>query len=245
MNMLIIGGASGLGRALVDLALRLGHEVCVLDHDQTGLMALPAAVATSVCDISDPDSIDEALDSVADRSQFDLVAITAGISAVGRFEEIDPTAMYRVTAINLTGTMMMTHALVKRGQLARGGRLVLTSSLSHFVGYPGASAYAATKDGVIAFGRSIRRELRRNHDVTVQIVAPGPMDTPHAARYAPPGSRADRRAKPETVAAAILSRRRGGLFVPDLASRSAAIAGRLMPALVGRIMRKAIYMRLP
>jgi cyclic-di-GMP-binding biofilm dispersal mediator protein len=245
MNLLIIGGASGLGRALVDLALSAGHQVSVLDHDTAGLAALPSTVPTAICDIADSGSVDDALAAVSHRSPFDLVAITAGVSAVGRFEEIDPAAMDRVTRINLTGTMMMTHALIARGCVARGGRLVLTSSLSYFVSYPGASAYAATKDGVVVFGKSIRRELQRVHGVTVQIVAPGPMDTPHAARYAPPGSRADRRAKPRAIAAQILRRRRGGLFVPDLASRGAAIAGSLLPQVVGRLMRKIIYRKLP
>jgi len=189
--------------------------------------------------------VSSALVSVSSRSPFDLVAITAGISAVGRFEKMETIEMSRVLAVNLTGTMTVTQALVSRGMIGRGGRLVLTSSLSHFVGYPGASAYAASKDGVIAFGKSITAEFKRRHAITVQIAAPGPMDTPHADQHAPPGSRRDQRAKPETIAASILRRRRSGLFVPGLAARLLAGMGRLFPRLAGRVMLGAIYNRLP
>lgn len=245
MNVLVVGGASGLGRALVELSLVRGDTVTVLDHDAAGLEIDASRIATAVCDIADRRSIDAALERISAASPFDLVAITAGVSVVGRFEEIDPGEMARVLAINLTGTMMLVHALVTGRRIARGGRLVLTSSLSHYVGYPGASAYAASKDGVVAFGKSIAQDLRSKHGITVQIAAPGPMDTPHAERHAPPGSRRDRRAKPEAIAASVLKRRRGGLFVPGFVPGIMAGMGRLFPGLAGRIMRDAIYKRLP
>lgn len=245
MKVLVVGGASGLGRAIVELSLQRGDDVTVLDHNASGLDFWSNRAATAVCNIADRESIDAALVSISAGSPFDLVAVTAGISAVGRFEEVDPIDMLRVVAINLTGSMVLTHALVTRGLIARGGRLVLTSSLSHYVGYPGASAYAASKDGIVAFGKGIAADLKRTHGITVQIAAPGPMDTPHAERYAPPGSRRDRRAKPEAIAASILQRRRAGLFVPGIAPRFMAGMGRLLPGLAGRIMLNAIYRRLP
>lgn len=245
MKVLVIGGASGLGRALVEIALQRGDDVTVLDLDAGALETWSDRAIIAACDVSNSGSVSSALVSVSSRSPFDLVAITAGISAVGRFEKMETIEMSRVLAVNLTGTMTVTQALVSRGMIGRGGRLVLTSSLSHFVGYPGASAYAASKDGVIAFGKSITAEFKRRHAITVQIAAPGPMDTPHADQHAPPGSRRDQRAKPETIAASILRRRRSGLFVPGLAARLLAGMGRLFPRLAGRVMLGAIYNRLP
>lgn len=245
MKVLVIGGASGLGRALVEIALQRGDDVTVLDLDAGALGTWSNRASFAACDVSNSGSVGGALASISSRSPFDLVAITAGVSAVARFEKMETIEMSRVLTINLTGTMTVTQALVSRGMIARGGRLVLTSSLSHFVGYPGASAYAASKDGVIAFGKSIAAELKRKHAITVQIAAPGPMDTSHADRHAPPGSRRDRRAKPEAIAASILSRRRAGLFVPGLAPRLIASVGRLFPGLAGRVMVHTIYNRLP
>lgn len=245
MKVLVVGGASGLGRALVEIAIQRGDEVSVLDLDARALEAPADKAVIAVCDISNSESVGAALASLASRSPFDLVVLTAGISAVGRFEELELSEMWRVVAVNLTGTMIVTKALIRGEMIARGGRLVLTSSLSHFVGYPGASAYAASKDGVIAFGKSIAAEFRRRHSITVQIAAPDPMDTPHAERHAPPGSKRDRRAKPELVAAAILNRRRAGIFVPGLAARLMAGIGRFFPGLSGRLMLSAIYNRLP
>lgn len=245
MNVLVVGGASGLGRALVELSRLRGDTVTVLDHDASGLEIYGSRIETAVCDIADRRSIEAALERISAAFRFDLVAITAGVSFVGRFEEIDPGEMARVLATNVTGTMMLVHALVTGRRIARGGRLVLTSSLSHYIGYPGASVYAASKDGVVAFGKSIAQDLRREQGIIVQIAAPGPMDTPHAERHAPLGSRRDRRAKPEAIAASVLRRRRAGLFVPGFAPSLMAVMGRLFPDLAARIMRDAIYKRLP
>lgn len=245
MKVLVIGGASGLGRALVKIALQRGDDVTVLDSDAGALETWTDQALFAACDVSNSGSVSGALASISSRSPFDLVAITAGISAVGRFEKMETIEMSRVLAVNLTGTMTATEALVSGGMIARGGRLILTSSLSHFVGYPGASAYAASKDGVIAFGKSITAELKGKHAIKVQIAAPGPMDTPHADRHAPPGSRRDRRAKPEAIASSILRRHREGLFVPGMAARLMAGMGRFFPGLAGRVMLGAIYNRLP
>jgi len=244
MNVLVVGAASGLGHAVAAQALARGDAVVALDRDADGLRQLAPAIRTFACDLGDPASIATAVAALAGHAPFDLVVLTAGISAVGRFEMIAPGTMAEVVAVNLTGPMLLTRALLAGRALRRGGRLVFTSSLSHFVGYPGASAYAATKDGLVVFADGIRRELRRDHGITVQTVLPGPMDTPHAQRYAPPGARRGRRIDPARVAAIVLQRRRGRLIVPGVGARIAALAGWLAPGLLGRIMRRVIYERL-
>lgn len=243
MNVLVVGGASGLGRALVERCLARNDRVCILDVDEGGLAELAGRVESMHLDIGDAGSIASVVASLGGRPPFDLVAITAGISAVGRFETLDPERLSAVVAVNLTGPILLTTALLQAELLARGGRLVLVSSLSHFVGYPGASVYAATKQGLVGFARSIRREMRRDFGITVQVVAPGPMDTVHAERYAPPGSSRGRRSSPDAIAGAILGRRSGGVLVPGSGARMAALAGALFPRLMGRLMRRLIYDR--
>jgi len=237
MNVLVVGGSAGLGRALVARCRAQGDKVTVLDIDTA------TDVDATYFDIADADSVPTTIVKLRGHAPFDLVAITAGVSAVGRFETVDAGRLSEVIAVNLTGPLLLTTAILKAGLIARGGRLVLVSSLSYFVGYPGASVYAATKQGLVGFAKSIRRVARREYGVTVMVVTPGPMDTGHAARYAPPGSGRGRRASPDAVAATILRRRSGGIVIPGAGSKLAAIAGMLFPRFTGRMMRRLIYDR--
>ncbi|MBA3447314.1 MAG: SDR family oxidoreductase [Pseudaminobacter sp.] len=238
MKVLVVGGASGLGKALVEQAMRRGDSVWVIDADREGLDRLDRAAERVLCDISEEAAIDGALEVLRHEPPFDLVVLSAGISATGRFENMDPGIMIRVVAVNLVGT---TTALLKCDLIARGGRLVFVSSLSHFVSYPGASAYAASKDGIVVFAQSIRRA---QHAVSVQVVTPGPMETPHAERYSPPNGKKGSRADPKEIAAVILRKTSGGVIVPGVTAKLAAFAGRVAPSFVGRMMRHLIYARL-
>jgi len=237
MNVLVVGGSAGLGRALVARCQAQGDKVSVLDIDTA------TNVGATFFDIADADSVPATIVTLRGYAPFDLVAITAGVSAVGRFETLDIDRLSEVIAVNLTGPLLLTTALLKAGLIAKGGRLVLVSSLSHFVGYPGASVYAATKQGLVGFAKSIGRVARREYGVTVMVVTPGPMDTGHAERYAPPGSGRGTRTSPDSVAAAILRRRSGGIVIPGHGSKLAAIAGVLFPRFTGRMMRRLIYDR--
>lgn len=241
MRALVIGGASGLGQAIVEICLARNDTVSVLDIDAAALATLPPTIETAVLDIADAKDVSAAVSFLRGRAPFDLIAITAGISAAGRFEELDRDHLADVVAVNLTGPITLVAALLQAGLIARNGQLVLVSSLSHFVGYPGASVYAATKQGLVAFARSIRPALRRDLGATVLIVAPGPMDTDHAERYAPPGSSRSLRTRPDVVAAQILRRRSGGIMVPGPQAKLAAIAGVMFPRFTGRMMRRFLY----
>lgn len=243
MRVLVVGGASGLGRAIAELCLARGDTVSVLDIDAAGLATLPASVERALLDLADGESVAAVVTALREGAPFDLVAVTAGISASGRFETLDRDRLAHVVATNLTGPISLVAALLQAGLVARKGRLVLVSSLSHFVGYPGASVYAATKQGLVGFARSIRPAVRRELGASVLVMAPGPMDTGHAERYAPPGSKRGGRINPDVVAAAILRRWSGGVMVPGLQAKLAAAAGVLCPQLIGRIMRRLIYER--
>lgn len=240
MRALITGGSSGLGAALVSL-LRNTSDVAVAD------IVPPephSDVAYFPCDLSDVDATRELGPQLVDSGPFDLVVMSAGISAVGAFEAIPFAQNERVLALNYLSPLVLTRELMELGLLARGGRLIFVASLSHFVGYPGASVYAASKDGLIGFARSIRSTYRRDHGVSVQVAAPGPMRTAHAARHAPPGSSEKGRAEPLAVARAIVARRSGFMIVPGFAPALMAAFGRLAPTAASALTRKLIYERL-
>ena len=85
--------------------------------------------------------------------------------------------------------MVICATLAARGALARGGHVVFISSLSHMTGYPGAASYAATKDAIAIYAKSIRRPFKRQLGVHVACAFPGPLRTGQAERHAPKGAK--------------------------------------------------------
>lgn len=242
-RVLITGAASGLGAALAAQCSASG-SVCALD-----LSPLPAPVTRQewiVHDMADPDPAIWAQlgKRLAQQGPFDLVILNAGISATGRFEGIALPTHQAVIHVNLLGPMRLTQMLVADGLLAPGARLIFVASLSCFTGYPGAASYGASKDGLASFARALRKPLRRA-GLHVQLVCPGPMDTPHAAQHAPEGARADRRLPPEIVAHKILAApSRKFLIVPGTGAAFAAALGRAFPQTMTRIMGKILFRKL-
>ena len=109
------------------------------------------------------------------------------------------------------------------------------------VGSNRAAVYAATKDGLASFGRSLRAGLHGRANVVT--VYPGPTRTPHARRYSPDNSNEDRRMPPEQVAEAIVAavRSGGSVVVPGWGNRFACAFGSLAPGLAERAMKKVIF----
>ncbi|MDF1599178.1 SDR family NAD(P)-dependent oxidoreductase [Mesorhizobium sp. YIM 152430] len=244
MRVLVTGGAKGLRRACVQKALAEGAQVSVLDMDEGALSDLAAHVAAIRVDLADAAAIIAAVDRLKASGPFDLVVMNAGINATGPFETLCVKRQARVIAVNLTAPMLLTMALLKADKIARGGRLVFVGSISHFVGYPGASIYAGTKDGLTVFARSLRRPLRRSLGVKVQVVAPGPMDTEHARLHSPTPDDAGARISPAIVAGSIWRARASFMILQGAAATGASLFGRLFPGLAGALMRRAIYNKL-
>lgn len=245
MNILLTGAASGLGAALLRTCIGRGDSVCVIDVGACP-PDLPPSVIWLRHDLSATDAAIWAQISrgLAQHGPYDLVVLSAGISATGRFEAISPDAHQQVSRVNLHAPMQLSLVLHQQGGLSCGARLVFVASLSCFTGYPGAASYGASKDGLAAFARSLRKPMRRM-GVAVQLLCPGPMDTPHATKYAPKGARADRRIAPELVAQMLLDAPRGRfVLLPGHAAKLAAMMGRFAPALMTRIMGRVLFAKL-
>ncbi|WP_245413783.1 SDR family NAD(P)-dependent oxidoreductase [Fulvimarina endophytica] len=234
----VTGAAAGLGLSIGDRLKAEGWEVIGLDRDAGDHVRIRA-------DLSSPDGTDRALKEAAASGPYDLVVLNAGISATGRFEEIDAEAHRRVLAVNAEAAMVLANGLVRASSVLKGGSIVFVSSLSHFVGYPGAASYAASKSAIAIYAQSLRKPLKRR-GIAVTLVCPGPLRTGQAARHAPEGAKAEARMAPEIAAAAILSAVSGKRFLvtPGLAARGSMLFGRLAPGLASRAMRRLIYDRL-
>ncbi len=180
-RVILTGGASGIGRAA---ALRLASAGCVLgifDLDQGGAQATARQCAQAAAfhvDITDRAQIAEAVASFeATFGQVQGLANVAGWDTPVNFLDTDRALWDKIIQINLYGPLNMHH-VVARGMAERGfGRIVNVASDAGRVGSSGEAVYAACKGGIIAFTKTLARELARN-GVTLNVVCPGPTDTP-------------------------------------------------------------------
>ena len=245
MRVLLTGGSSGLGAALLRACAARGDRVTVIE-DTVGPEALPPSVCWLRHDLGTGD--DAAWDAIetalAAQGPFDPSILNAGISATGPFECTPLQCHQQVSRVNLHAPLRLSMLLHQRKALARGGRLVFVASLSCFTGYPGAASYAASKDGLAAFAGSLRGPMRAD-GVAVQLLCPGPMDSPHATRHAPPGAKPGRRIAPERVARMVLrASPRRFLLLPGVGARLAALLGRIAPQTMTRIMGRVLFDKL-
>jgi len=129
--------------------------------------------------------------------------------------------------------------------MANGGKIVFVSSLSNAMGYPGASVYAATKDGIATYAESVRKPFRRK-GVGVLTVFPGPIRTAHAEKHAPPGADASKRMAPQKLARMILKSavRKDKALYPGFGAELASGFGKIAPNIATKIMRRVIFDKL-
>ncbi len=231
---------------------RTGAAVTIIDRDTERAVDLCADIrahggtATFVsANLARTEDIQAVLRQLAGLPPVNIFVYSAGISAVGPFAAGNLAHQHAVLDVNLRAPLQLTAGLLQAGQIAPGGSLVFIASLSVFTGYPGAAVYAASKDGLAAYARSLRVSLapRGLHVLTVY---PGPTRTAHARRYSPDNRHEHRRMPPERLAALIVAavQRRDASLVPGNTNRLIAILGRLVPALTEEMMRTAIFARL-
>ncbi|HTT79010.1 MAG TPA: SDR family oxidoreductase [Stellaceae bacterium] len=183
--VIVTGGASGIGRATALLLAREGARVCIGDVDEERGRAVAAdaagaglAVAFVPLDLTLPESIAGFAVAVERREpQFDGLVNAAGWDRIQPFLDNPPEMWERLVAINLLGAVRLTRALLPPMVAARAGKIVNISSDAGRVGSMGETVYAAAKGGIIAFTKSLAREMAR-YQININCVCPGPTDTP-------------------------------------------------------------------
>jgi 2-hydroxycyclohexanecarboxyl-CoA dehydrogenase len=178
--IVVTGGANGIGRALACAAAQAGARVVICDVDAAAMAALSdvPGISTLRLDVSDRAEVFAALGEVERRfGRIDGLVCAAAIQPRSAVHEMEPAAWERVLRVNLDGVVWCYQAVVP-GMIARrsGSIIAFTSGLAH-QGWPGASAYAASKAALIAFARSAAKEIAP-HRVRFNLIAPGVIDTP-------------------------------------------------------------------
>ena len=187
---LITGAASGIGRATVQRLASEGAVVGIMDIDGEGadqtareLRSAGAKASAFQVDIVDASAVAAAISSFeAEAGPVEALINNAGWDVAGNFAESDPATWRKVIDINLYGPLNLTRAVLP-GMIEReSGRIVSLASDAGRVGSSGEAVYAACKGGMISFSKSVAREVAR-HGVTLNVVSPGPSDTPLFARF--------------------------------------------------------------
>jgi 2-hydroxycyclohexanecarboxyl-CoA dehydrogenase len=184
-TVIVTGGASGIGKATALLLAREGAQVFVGDIDEAGGRAAAEeggaegrAIDFLPLDLTDAPSIEVFAAAVHQRAErVDGLVNGAGWDQIQPFLENPPEMWDRIIAINLMGAVRLTRGLLPPMVAARAGKIVNISSDAGRVGSMGETVYAAAKGGLIAFTKSLARELAR-YQINVNCVCPGPTDTP-------------------------------------------------------------------
>jgi 2-hydroxycyclohexanecarboxyl-CoA dehydrogenase len=184
-TIVLTGGASGIGRATALLLAREGAHVLVGDLDRAGGEKVASEAGAAglkldylPLDLGDPASVAGFASAVhAQVGRVDGLVNAAGWDRIEPFLQNPPEMVDQVLSINLAGPLRLTRALLDPMVAAMEGKIVNISSDAGRVGSTGETIYAAAKGGIIAFTKSLARELAR-YRINVNCVCPGPTDTP-------------------------------------------------------------------
>ena len=162
----VTGGSSGLGAAVVEVVTALGGTAAVIDR------AAPASgVAHALADVSDAAAVQRAVDSLVEQVGPPTALFTAaGTDAVGRIEDVAVEAWEKVIGVNLIGTAAAVRACLPHLKAARGTIVTVSSSLG-LRAASDATAYCASKFGIVGLTRALQLELRGEVGVTMLVPA--------------------------------------------------------------------------
>jgi 2-hydroxycyclohexanecarboxyl-CoA dehydrogenase len=174
-TVLVTGGGGAIGAAICRRFAEAGALLLVCDKNPASAERVAAEVRGTalVFDISD---YEEALKAIA-QAPVDVLVNNAGWDRFQNFLDTRPQEWETLLDINLRGPLNMHHIVVP-GMVKRGrGRVINIASDAARVGSSGESVYSACKGGIIAFSKTLAREVARQ-GITVNVVCPGPTDTP-------------------------------------------------------------------
>lgn len=187
----VTGSASGIGESIARRLSSEGLLVAVADRDEERGKAVSESLPGSVfvpVDVTSMASVTKAVDSVTDElGPIGILVNCAGGDVVKPFVETDESLWYDLVELNFMGVLRCTRAVLP-GMIERSaGRVVSIASDAGRVGSSGEAVYAGCKGGVIAFMKTVAREVAR-YGVTANTVCPGPTATPPVTKMLNEGS---------------------------------------------------------
>lgn len=183
---IVTGAGSGIGRATATALAEVGALVIATDIDAQAAADTAAGIGGTArsmpLDVTDRGSCDAiAADLTAEYGTLDIVVNAAGWDLIQPFVDNEPDYMDTIVELNLKGPINVCKSMIPLLTASGSGRIVNVASDAGRVGSTGETVYAGAKGGVIAFTKSLAREMTRSQ-IRVNCVCPGPTDTPLFAR---------------------------------------------------------------
>jgi 2-hydroxycyclohexanecarboxyl-CoA dehydrogenase len=198
-NVIVTGGGGAIGGAICKRFAGYGCKVGVFDKNRDGANRIADEIAetggkafVAGVDIADYAAVGKAIAQFEDKmGPTDILVNNAGWDRFINFVDTTPELWDQLIAINLRGPLNMSHFVLK-GMVARGhGRIVNIASDAGRVGSSQEAVYSACKGGIIAFTKTVAREVARK-GITLNAVCPGPTETPLLAAAAGEGERGEK-----------------------------------------------------
>ena len=182
---LVTGGAQGIGRAISVALARQGANVAIADLDETiarqtaDLINKEFGRAMAVqADITDAEKVKKAVAAIKEQfGPVDILVNNAGWDRMIPFVKTTPEFWDKVIDINYKGVLNCVYSVIPDMIERKHGKIINIGSDAARVGSSGEAVYAGAKAAIIAFSKSLAREVARNQ-ITVNVICPGPTDTP-------------------------------------------------------------------
>jgi 3-oxoacyl-[acyl-carrier protein] reductase len=172
-SVLVTGGNRGIGLAIARAFAGAEDKVAVTYRSGEP----PEGFLAVRCDITDPEQVERAYKEIEEKhGPVEVLVANAGVTRDQLLLRMSEEDFATVLDTNLTGTFRVVKRATKRMLRARGGRIVLISSVVGMLGSAGQTNYAASKAGLVGFARSLARELG-SRNITCNVIAPGFVDT--------------------------------------------------------------------
>ena len=193
---IITGAASGIGRAIACEFVALGAAVLVVDVDADnaakvaeGLVDKGGRAASVAVDVTDQAQVDTIATTALDQfGAIHILVNCAGIAENTSIIEHSIEQFERIMAVNLTGSYRCIRAVMDEMRAREYGRIINISSVAGLRGCAGRIGYGTSKAGVIGLTQHTAVELAP-YKITVNAIAPGPVDTPLTQAIHPPSTR--------------------------------------------------------
>jgi 2-hydroxycyclohexanecarboxyl-CoA dehydrogenase len=178
---LVTGAGRGIGAAIAQALAARGAAVAILDLDGEAAAKTAAALPTDAvgidADITDSAGVRAAVDQASSTlGPIDVLVNNAGWDKFEPFVDNTEADWDKILTINLKGPIIVTRAVLDEMISRQSGAIVNIASDAGRVGSTGEAVYSAAKGGIIAFTKTLARELAR-YDIRVNCVCPGPTDT--------------------------------------------------------------------